>query len=344
MNKGTADITVTHTALDVVIVAMTGDTLLDFTGPADVFINANKYLAAGGSGKNYRVSIVSPTEDKIVMASSGIHINCSLSAMELKLPIDTLLIAGDNFGEVDDVKFNHFYNWLSHIDTKNVRRIGSVCVGAFVLAKAGLLDGRKATTHWEYGDLLKEQYPLVDVDTSAFYMNDGPVYTSGGVSTGIDLALAFVEEDFGREIAKKVSKRLVFHLKRTGYQTQFGTLLSEYADDNIAAKLTEWLNEHLHETLDVVTIADHLNMSPRNFARVFQKQTGISPAKYVEKLRVEAARNYLENTDVSLEWIAKKCGLGNLISMRRTFLRHLMTTPSDYRRAFRTSPKDAGSS
>ncbi|MEP6628378.1 MAG: helix-turn-helix domain-containing protein, partial [Ginsengibacter sp.] len=245
-----------------------------------------------------------------------------------------------NFTELNGQAYSSFFNWLAKRNERNTRRIGSVCGGVFSLAKAGLLNGRKATTHWELKDKLKKNYPLVNVDTNPFFMKDGYIYTSGGVTSGIDLALALVEEDHGKEIAIKVSRKLVFYLNRPGLQAQFGNLLLGYESANISEKLRPWFNEHLHEPLELATIAGHLNMSTRNFTRVFQAQTGITPAKFIEKLRVEKARKYLEDTDISLERIAEQCGLGNLISMRRTFLRHLMTTPSDYRRVFKTTLKD----
>src|SRR6185437_15325497 len=186
----------------------------------------------------------------------------------------------------------------------------------------------------------KQAYPQVDVNSDPFYTVDGHVYTSAGVSSGIDLALALVEEDFGRDLATKVARFLVFYLNRPGFQSQFGSLLPAYESSNIAGKVDEWLKGHLRAKVDVGEIAAHLNMSIRNLTRVFRKHTGMSPAKYIEKVRVETARKYLEDTDMPLERIAEHCGLGGLVSMRRTFLRHLMTTPSDYRRAFRTSRKD----
>ncbi|HEY0245286.1 MAG TPA: helix-turn-helix domain-containing protein, partial [Mucilaginibacter sp.] len=173
--------------------------------------------------------------------------------------------------------------------------------------------------------------------------NDENIYTSAGVSSGIDLALALVEEDYGKDIAVKVARQLVFYLSRPGFQSQFGNLLPVYESANIANQLQQLLKDHLHEPLNVSRIAEHLHMSVRNLTRVFHKQTGMSPAKFVEKLRVETARKFLEDTNIPLERIAEQCGLGGLVSMRRTFLRHLMTTPSDYRRAFRTSLKHSGS-
>lgn len=321
----------------VVIVAMTGHILLDFAGPADVFNSANKILDQLERPGGYNVLVVSPTISKRVTNSVGIEINCTYSVMDINTPIDTLLIAGShNIEYPDDPEYAPFYDWLAAI-AEHTRRLGSICAGAFALAKAGLLDGKRATTHWDRSELLRKNYPLVQVDPNPFYINDGKIYTSGGVSSGIDLALALVEKDHGKEVAMQTARRLVFYLNRPGFQVQFGNLLPAYDHHNIAEKLRSWMIEHLHEPLDIVRLADHLNMSPRNFTRVFHKQTGIPPAKYVEKLRVEAARKYLEDTDISLEQIAEKCGLGGLVSMRRTFLRHLMITPSDYRRAFRTS-------
>jgi transcriptional regulator GlxA family with amidase domain len=342
MNQRTYDNSTDSKRKQVVIVAMSGNLLLNFSGPADVFINADKSLRASGSGAGYNVLIVSPTASKKIKTSAGMEIHCEYSAMDIDTPIDTLIIAGNDFIELNNPEYVPFYNWLSKINEHTTRRIGSVCGGAFSLAKTGLLNGRKATTHWELNEKLKKSYPLIQVDTNDFFTKDGHIYTSGGVSSGIDLALALVEEDHGKDLAIKVARKLVFYLSRPGFQSQFGNLLPVYESSNIAEKLQSWFKEHLHEPLDVVRIADHLNMSTRNFTRVFHKQTGIPPAKFIEKLRVETARKYLEDTDMPLERIADQCGLGNLVSMRRTFLRHLMTTPSDYRRAFRTSLKATG--
>jgi len=321
---------------------MSGNMLLNFAGPADVFTNADKCLSLSGSKAGYDVLIVSPTMNKKVSGSNGMAIVCQYCAMEIKTPIDTLIVAGNDFHALKKPEYSDFYNWLSFINENTIRRVGSVCGGAFVLAEAGLLNGKKATTHWQLSERLKKEYPLVDVNNTAFYTSDGHIYTSGGVSSGIDLALALVEEDHGKDIAIQVARKLVFYLSRPGFQVQFGNLLPVYESSNIAGKLQAWFIENLHEPLDVVRVAEHLNMSPRNFTRVFHKQTGVPPAKFIEKLRVEMARKYLEDTDIPLETIAEKCGLGGLVSMRRTFLRHLMTTPSDYRRAFRTSLKVAG--
>ena len=318
---------------------MSGNTLINFAGPADVFTHADKILGSYDSKKGYDVLIVSPTADKKIINSTGIEISCTHSAMEVKMPVDTLIVSSNDFQNSNSPEYNDFFDWLSTINENNARRIGSVCGGAFALARAGILNGKKATTHWDLSERLKKEYPLIDVNTNAFYTTDGHIYTSGGVSSGIDLALALVEEDHGKDVAIQVARKLVFYLSRPGFQVQFGNLLPVYESSNIAQKLHGWVSENLHEPLDVASIAGHLNMSPRNFTRVFHKQTGLPPAKFIEKLRVETARKYLEDTDTPLEIIAEKCGLGGLVSMRRTFLRHLMTTPSDYRRAFRTSLK-----
>ena len=326
----------------VVIVAMSGNMLLDFAGPADVFTSADKCLNSSGSKMGYDVLIASPTLNKRVTTSTGIEIVCQYCVTEITTPIDTVIVAGNDFQTLQQSEYADFCNWLSTINEAHTRRIGSVCGGAFALAEAGLLNGKKATTHWQLSERLKKEYPLIDVNTNAFYATDGHIYTSGGVSSGIDLALALVEEDHGKDIAIQVARRLVFYLSRPGFQVQFANLLPVYESSTIAGRLHSWFCENLHQPMDVIRIADHLNMSPRNFTRVFHKQTGLSPAKFIEKLRVETARKYLEDTDMPIESIAEKCGLGGLVSMRRTFLRHLMTTPSDYRRAFRTSLKTPG--
>ncbi|WPU91730.1 helix-turn-helix domain-containing protein [Mucilaginibacter sabulilitoris] len=326
----------------VVIVAMTGRMLMDFVGPSDVFTTTNIFLKDSGSNDEYEVQIAAPTADKKVTTGAGIKILCDTSAMDIKSSIDTLIICNYEFHESPVNLFQPFYTWLAKRTEKNTRRIGSVCAGTFALAKAGLINQHKVTTHWNLNEKLQRNYPQLHVDTNLFYAKDGHIYTSGGVSSGVDMALAMVEEDFGKELAIRVARELVVYRYRPGYQSQFGSLLSSYDSSGLSLKLRNWVKEHLHENMDVRRIADHLNMSTRNFTRVFHKQTGIPPAKFVEKVRVEEARKLLEDTDNSLENIAELCGLGGLSSMRRTFLRLLMTTPSDYRRAFRTSLSDTG--
>ena len=326
----------------VVIVAMTANMLTDFAGPSDVFTNADNCLQATGSAEGYEVLIAAPTIDRTVRAMTGVEIRCPYHAMEIALPIDTLIIAGNDFREASAAALEDFYLWLAQISTTNTRRIASVCGGAFALAKAGLLEGKRATTHWDLSEKLKREYPSIQVNANHFFTNDGNVYTSAGVSSGIDLSLAMVEEDFGKDIAIRVARKLVFYLSRPGFQAQFGNLLPVYEEQNIAAKIQSWLRDHLHESLEVGRIADMMHMSTRNFTRVFHRETGMPPAKFVEKLRVEAARRLLEDTDMPLERVAEQCGMGNLVSMRRIFLRHLLVTPSTYRRTFRTALKDTG--
>ncbi len=326
----------------VVIVVMSGNMLLNFSGPSDIFTSANNCLRESGLPEGYDVVIAAPTTDRKVVAGTGIEITCPYCAMEVAQPIDTLIIAGNDMSQSGTDRLTAFQQWLGSIDANNTRRIASICGGAFALAKAGLLDGKKATTHWDRSEKLKKEYPSVQVNADHFYTVDGNIYTSAGVSSGIDLSLAMVEEDFGKDIAIRVARKLVFYLSRPGFQSQFGNLVPVYESENIAVKLQQWLKDHLNEPIDVARIADYLNMSTRNFTRVFHKQAGMPPAKFIEKVRVEAARKLLEDTNVSLERIAEDCGLVNLVGMRRTFLRHLNVTPSDYRRTFRTALKDTG--
>lgn len=316
----------------IVIIPMPGIFLLDVAGPADVFAAADKILDGNGG---YEIILASPVNSKKINTKAGIEINCHTTVNTLTQRVDTVFIGGFSWPLLD--KGDHFFQWLKNIYPK-VNRMASVCVGAYALAEAGILNGKKATTHWEYSQQFQQRYPLVQVDTDPFFTRDTNVYTSGGVSSGIDLALALVEEDHGRNVALQVARKLILHLKRPGYQSQFSKVLEIHRLENsIGGKLYGWVIKRLADDLSIEQLAEHSNMSVRNFARVFQKETGITPAKFVEKVRVEIARRYLEDSDLSIDQIGAKCGLGGLISMRRTFIRHMNVSPSDYRRTFRTS-------
>ena len=278
----------------IAIVVMSGNLLLDFAGPADVFHHANKLRDA------YDVVLVSPGAAPVSYIA-GIQINCTRPE-DLDSDLDTLLITGSENGS----DYNDFFAWMA-VAYNRIRRIGFVGVNASTLEKSGMLP-----------------------DNDFFRSRDGQLFTSGGVSSGIDLALAMVEEDCGRAVAAEIARKLIFfYLNRQAYQVQFGSMIDT---SPVAVHLKEWLAERLHESLDVSRLAEKMNMSTRNFTRVFTRQTGISPAKYIEKVRVEAARLCIEESDMPLEQIASHCGLGGLVSMRRLFLRHLMVTPSDYKR------------
>jgi transcriptional regulator GlxA family with amidase domain len=324
----------------VVIIPMPGIFLLDVAGPADVFSAANRVLEEHPEvdKDGYELLVASPTDTKMILTRSGVNIECPVLASEIDICIDTLIVAG--FSRMELKGGHPFFTWLKE-SYPGLRRVCSVCIGTYALAEAGILDGKAATTHWEYSQDFQQRFPSIKVDTNPFYTCDGNVYTSGGVSSGIDLALALVEEDYGRDIALNAARKLVLPLKRPGCQSQFSTLLQVHRLENsIAGKLHPWLVRHLPDELSVEVLAEHVNMSVRNFTRVFLKETGLTPAKFVEKLRIEIARKYLEDSDLGVDQIAEKCGLGGLVSMRRTFMRHMMVSPSDYRRSFRTSLHD----
>jgi transcriptional regulator GlxA family with amidase domain len=219
-----------------------------------------------------------------------------------------------------------------------VRRLGSVCSGAFLLAEAGLLDGRRATTHWGWCKVLAERHPAVRVDPDPIFVRDGNVYTSAGVTAGMDLALALVEEDHGRALALQVARQLVLFLRRPGGQSQFSAQLAvQSADREPLRDLQAWIAEHPGLDLSVPSLARRVAMSPRNFARVFARELGTTPARFVERVRVEAARRRLEESAHGVDMVAAECGFGTAESMRRAFLRTLHVPPSAYRSRFRTT-------
>ncbi|MBS1565974.1 MAG: helix-turn-helix domain-containing protein [Bacteroidetes bacterium] len=316
----------------VVVVPSPGVFLLDIAGPCDVFAAADKALDEKGG---YEVELVSPLATKTIGTRGGVDLLCRETIKTFSGPVDTLIVAGFPIAQLETS--GAFIAWLRDIYPQ-VRRIASICVGAYALAEAGILEGRQATTHWEYSQHFRQRYPDIQVDTNPFFTRDSNIYTSGGVSSGIDLSIAMVEEDHGRCLALAVARKLVLQLKRPGYQSQFASLLEmQRLENTLGGRLYAWMVRRLEEDLSLEQLAEHSNMSVRNFARVFLKETGLTPAKFVEKVRVEIARKYLEDSDLSLDQIAVKCGLGGMLSMRRTFLRHMMISPSDYRRSFRSS-------
>jgi transcriptional regulator GlxA family with amidase domain len=218
------------------------------------------------------------------------------------------------------------------------RRLGSVCVGAFLLAEAGVLDGRRATVHWRYVQEFAQRYPLVAVDPRSTWLRDGNIYTSAGISAGIDLALAWVEEDFGAAAALKVARELVLFLRRPSGQDQISVSLeTQAAHTKSMQELQIWIAEHLDRPLSVDALAERVAMSPRNFARVFSQEFGTTPGRYLVRLRVEAARRLLEQTDRGLKQVASASGFRSADVMRRAIQRALGTTPLGYRRQFQTS-------
>ncbi len=328
----------THKSKLVVIAVLPGSRLLTLAGPADVFSFAISTLkdTNGEDYTSYDLRIVTATPEAEVKLNSPLNLVLHGSIYDIHQPIDTLMIVGWGLPAGESVSAK-FYQWLQ-LHASSIRRVAAVCVGTFVLARAGLLHHKRATTHWEAYDKLREQFPDTIVDTTPFFIKDGNIYTAGGVTSGMDLALAMVEEDYGREVALRVARKLVIHLKRPGNQKQFGGLLPNYeVNSPLLLQLRPWLLEHIHEDLSVEKLAEKVHMSARNFARVFLKETGMTPAKFMEKFRVELARNYLENSPLSLEEIAVKCGLGGLVSMRRVFLRHLEISPGTYRSTFRSA-------
>ncbi|AZB32244.1 GlxA family transcriptional regulator [Chryseobacterium bernardetii] len=305
--------------------------LLDVAGPCDVFTAANLFLPDDKSGIKYQVHLISGTSDNIIYSGSGIPLSCSHTIYDIDFPIDTLLVAGTDLRTLNDINPD-LYPYLQNI-TGRVRRMGSVCVGAFVLAKAGLLKGKQVTTHWKYADMLQQIYPDLNVNVNPFFIQDQGIYTSGGVSSGIDLALALLEEDYGKAIASEVAKHLVLHLKRPGVQTQFGNAVSDYEMLSPLTKIIRnLLKDKLGQSISIEYMAEAVHMSTRNFSRVFLKESGMTPGRFLEKMRLDQAKNMLEYTGMSIDMIAEKCGFRTAISLRRLFLKYLSVSPAQYRK------------
>jgi transcriptional regulator GlxA family with amidase domain len=316
----------------IVILVYDGIQSLDLTGPLEVFGTANRHLVRSGAAAAYSLEVVAP-RGGIVTGMSGLRIAADRSCAELRGPIDTLVVAG---GDVRSVFGDRaVLRWLARA-SRRVRRLASVCTGAFLLAEAGVLDGRRATTHWGSVAHLARRYPQLTVEPDLIFVRDGNVYTSAGVTAGIDLALALVEDDLGHEVALAVARQLVVFLKRPGGQSQFSSALAAQAVAPGPLKgLPEWIVANLRGNLSVEALAARAAMSPRHFARVFKRETGATPARAALAARVEAARRRLEDGDDGLEGVAAASGFGSAEVMRRAFLRTLRVGPAVYRRRFR---------
>jgi transcriptional regulator GlxA family with amidase domain len=306
----------------VAIVIHPGFQLLDAAGPMAAFEIAERFRPG-----SYEIRLLAPGGGE-VESSSGFK----LSAMPLGGdPLDTVVVSG---GEIirSIGAAREIVAWLKRI---GARRIASVCSGAFLLAETGLLDGRRATTHWGNADDLGRRYPKVKLDADSIFIRDGDVWTSAGISAGIDLGLALVEDDLGPEISRRTAQQLVVHHRRPGGQSQFSALVELGGRTGRFVELIEWMRKHLSELLTVERLADRAAMSPRNFARAFAAETGTTPAKAVERLRLEMARLAVETGHAPLERIAEDAGFRDAGRMRRAFVRSFGLPPQALRRQHR---------
>jgi transcriptional regulator GlxA family with amidase domain len=302
--------------------------VLDVCGPLEVFDQANRFLET----EAYDFQIVAERPGAVRM-SSGISLLADQSFSAMSGGFDTLLVAGGD-GVASACRNMAFVEALGRV-SRGARRIASVCTGAFLLAEAGLLDHRRATTHWASCHRLARTYPLVRVHPDRIYVRDGGVYSSAGVTAGIDLALALVEEDHGRRIALQIAKTLVVFMKRPGGQSQFSAQLSAQLEtQGVLEGLPEWIANNPREDLTVENLAQRVHMSPRNFVRVFTKALGLTPTKFVERVRIDHAATYLENHNLTMEQIAAQSGFATAERMRRSFQRRLGVLPRVYRERF----------
>lgn len=316
----------------VLIVLFDGVQSLDVTGPAEVFTGASHHHP---DAPPYRVRTAS-LDGAPVRTSSGLTLVPDSSLAEYSgrsgAPVPhTVLVPGGAGTREEDAAL---VDWL-RAHAPHAERLISVCTGAVLLARAGLLDGRRATTHWAYCDKLARDHPEIDVDPDPIYVRDGHVSTSAGVTAGIDLALALVEEDLGRDTALIIARYLVVFLRRPGNQAQFSAQLSvQTARREPLREVQQWITEHPGGDLSVESLAERARLSPRHFARAFQAEIGMTPGKYVDRVRVEHARRLLEDTSDGVEEVSRACGYGTPEAMRRAFVKALGTAPAEYRRRF----------
>ena len=356
---------------NIAFVAFPDFVMLDLCGPYEVFAAADRWLRKTGKTDRpvYHLDVIAPQAGPL-RTSSGLQIVADHAYPEFDRSIDTLIVAGGEEGMERVCADAALISWIKEAAAR-ARRIASVCSGAFLLAESGLLDGRRVTTHWAFSKRLASTYPSVCVEADQIFIRDGHIYTSGGITSGIDLALALVEEDHGPEAALLVARLLVMFLRRPGSQSQFNTYLGPgpdsrrdsrelhaeilghpsdgFSTDALSYLSTEahsrrdmrelqaWILSHPEDGLSIEALSERAAMSPRNFARLFVTETGVTPAKFVEQVRLVAARCKLEQTELSVEAIAKRCGFGDPERMRRSFRRMLRVSPQDYRARFKSA-------
>jgi transcriptional regulator GlxA family with amidase domain len=310
----------------VVIIGPPPVQILDVTGPMEVFCNA----------PGYDVQIGNPGVENYLLTNRGLSLMGAIPIKEIQGPIDTLVIAGGTGAETG-VYDEEFVSWIAETGARS-RRIASICTGAFLLAAAGLLDGKEAVTHWRFCDQLAKEFPKVKVRPEPIFLRDGSVYTSAGITAGIDLSLALVEEDHGHKAALDVARFLVMFLVRPGGQAQFSHMLSRQAvTSQPLRELQVWMLENLRDDLSVDRLAEKIGMSPRHFTRICLKETQMNPGQFVDRMRVEAAQQLIDSSTMGLKEIADQCGFATADSMRRVFLRVLGVTAGEYTKRFKST-------
>jgi transcriptional regulator GlxA family with amidase domain len=319
------------------ILAYPGVDLLDVVGPLEVFAAANRIVAERSPGGPiaYEVDIWADTIGTVVGFSGAGLIATRSLATAAPYELDTLLVAGSPI--VDDIIRQPCIDWLKQA-AGGIRRVGGICTGVYLLAEAGLLDGRRAATHWAYCDDLARRYPAIEVEADPIFLRDGSFYTTAGVTAGMDLSLALVQDDLGRDTALAIARMLVLFLKRPGGQSQFSAHLAAQLDgDSPIAGLQRWILDHLDTDLTIEALAERVHMSPRNFVRNFRRVAGTPPGTFVESARLDAARRALEDGETRLETIAGHCGFASAEILRRLFQRRMGLSPTAYRERFRSA-------
>jgi transcriptional regulator GlxA family with amidase domain len=304
--------------------------ILDVAGPLEVFSNA----------PGYEVQLANPGLERTLRTNRGIVLGEATPIAELQGPIDTLILAGGP-GAESGTYDPAFIAWIADA-AKRSRRVASICTGAFLLAEAGLLDGKQAVTHWSFCDRLQREYPGVTVRPDPIYLRDGSIYTSAGITAGIDLSLALVEEDHGHEISLRIARFLVMFLVRPGGQAQYSHMLSHQSSATTPLReLQVWMLEHLREPLTVELLAERIGISARHFTRVCLRETGMNPGQFVDRMRVEAAQQMIDSSSRGLKEIADAAGFGSAEAMRRAFTRVLGVTAAEYASRFKSSLRPA---
>ncbi len=326
----------------IVIVAFPPAQMLDVSGPLDVFSMANSRMEATGEPPPYHLLLAAPEAGPLA-TTSGIALLATHALDDPQLQADTVLVAGGPGARLA----THDAATIAALTAlcRRAGRVGSICTGLFPLAATGMLDQSRATTHWAHFDEFTAQFPQVQLDRHALFVDEGNCHSSAGISAGIDYSLSLVEADCGRAVALHVARALVVFLKRPGGQAQFSAPLAAAtaADDpDRFAALSHWIMDHLADDLSVEILAERVAMSPRNFARRFVEAMKVAPGKYVEQLRLDAARRGLTDSDQSIERVAARCGFASAEAMRLAFKRHLDIAPSDFRARFRTAGRWTG--